>query len=129
MSIHVTALYGALSGLWILILAVDVVRGRRQCAVGIGHGDQPFLARRIRVHGNAVEYIPMALLLLLFVELLEYGHGIVHGLGILLLVSRVLHAIGLRHSAGVTVPRFLGTAGTWLMMAACCGLVLAGIKI
>ena len=39
--------------------------------------------------------------------------NLVHGLGIALVVARILHPLGLRLEAGPTVPRVIGTAVTW----------------
>ena len=68
LSMDISMIYIALSGLLMVGLAVDVVRGRLKYQVGLGDGGHEALGRRIRVHGNAVEYLPIGLLLLLAVE-------------------------------------------------------------
>lgn len=124
-SMHISMIYIALSGLLLVVLALDVVRGRLKYQVGLGDGGHKVLSRRIRVHGNAVENLPIALLLLLAVENAVSSGLLVHVLGSLLILCRLLHAYGLRKSAGTSLPRFFGTAGTWSMMLACVGLILA----
>jgi len=50
----VTALYGALLALLLLVLAGRVSLARSRLGIGMGHGNDPGLARAIRAHGNAV---------------------------------------------------------------------------
>jgi uncharacterized membrane protein YecN with MAPEG domain len=70
----------------------------------------------VRVHANFIEYVPLALLLMLLGELNDLPRVVLHGAGILLLASRVLHAIGLGRSPGRSFGRFYGTAGTWFVV-------------
>ncbi len=70
------------------------------------------MQRAIRVHGNAIESIPLFLVLLGAYEL-NGGHGsMLHFFGAAFLLSRALHAWGLFSSGGVTAGRFSGTVGT-----------------
>ncbi|MGZ8238835.1 MAG: MAPEG family protein, partial [Methylobacter sp.] len=48
-----------------------------------------------RAHSNAVEYIPIALMLLLMLELNGAPKILIHILGATLLTGRILHAMGL----------------------------------
>jgi uncharacterized membrane protein YecN with MAPEG domain len=65
----ITGLYAALMALLVVVLAVRVVMYRRTARVGLGDGNNPDLLKRIRVHANAVEYVPLYLLLMLILEL------------------------------------------------------------
>lgn len=112
----VTSIYAALSALLVLVLAMRVVLGRRSRQVGIGDGGDPRLARAIRVHANALENLPIALLLLALYEAGGAGAGAVHAYGATLLVARLLHAFGLSRSAGTSFGRQFGTALTWLVL-------------
>ena len=51
------------------------------------------LARRIRAHANAAEYVPLALLLLLILELNQTQPMLLHVFGCVLIAGRILHAI------------------------------------
>lgn len=119
-----TALYAALLGLLIVVLALRVVRGRWTRRVGLGDGGDKDMLMRIRAHANAVENVPMALLLLLLLELTQLDGTLVHGFGIVLLVARLLHAFGLSRNAGTSFGRLAGTGLTWLAMLAMCVLLL-----
>lgn len=102
------------------MLAYRVTVYRRRFGVGIGSGsaageqeNKQVLSRAIRAHANAVEYLPIAILLLALAELTGMTALWLHGLGIVLLVSRVLHAWGLSHSSGKSLGRFWGTLLCW----------------
>ena len=80
----------------------------------------------MRVHANAIENLPLALLLLGGMELNGYPQQLVHGFGATLFISRVAHAWGLSHSSGTSKGRFLGTLFTWLLMLAMALFAIAG---
>ncbi len=125
--VPITALYSALCALLILTLSARVVLQRRATRTGLGDGGQDSLARAIRAHGNAIEYIPIALLLMLLLELNGSGGVVLHALGSTLLVARVLHGWGLSHSAGLSFGRWYGTALTWLVLLAAAALNLFAV--
>ncbi len=110
----ITALYGSLCGILVIVLAFQVVKFRRKFKVGIGAGDERALERAIRVHSNAMEYIPIALLLLALFEANKGNIYIAHSVGVFLFLGRVLHAQGLGKSHGTSFGRFWGTAFTWI---------------
>ncbi|MBB5015669.1 MAPEG family protein [Rehaibacterium terrae] len=120
----ITGLYAALAALLVVFLGyrVAVVRLARQIALGAG-GDR-MLEQRMRVHGNAVEYLPLALLQLALLELTGHAGWIVHLCGAALIVSRLLHAWGLSRHYGKSVGRLLGIVGTWGVMMAMAVLLL-----
>jgi uncharacterized membrane protein YecN with MAPEG domain len=123
-AVPVTALYAALCALLVLALAARVIVLRWSTKTGIGDGGDRRLARAIRVHGNATEYVPIALLLLLVAELSGADRALLHGCGGALVAARVAHAIGLERSAGTSVGRFLGTTVTFGVIAV---LAVAGV--
>lgn len=117
MPYSITLLYAGLSGLLLLALSFQVVGLRRKHRIGLGAGDQPALERAIRVHANFCEYVPLALLLLLVLELSAALPALIlHALGVMLILGRVLHAVGLSASAGTSPGRFVGTLLSWLMI-------------
>lgn len=114
---RITGFYAALSALLVLWFAVRVMLQRRTSVIGIGDGGDRELITRIRVHANAVEYLPIALILLLIVELNQTDPLLVHVAGMALVVGRILHAAGLSRSSGVSAGRALGTLLTLLVIA------------
>ena len=111
----ITATYAGLLGLLVLILAFRVVAVRR--ATAIGDGGNALLLSRIRIHGNAAEYVPLALLLMLLLEVNGASARMLHALGIALVVGRLAHAQGLSQSVGVSAGRFVGNVLTWSVIA------------
>jgi uncharacterized membrane protein YecN with MAPEG domain len=115
---YVTALYAGLSGVLLLVLGARVSQLRRRFGVGIGDGGNPALARAIRVHGNAVEWLLPALLLLLVAELNRAAPLLLHAAGAAIVVGRVLHAAGLSGATGYSFGRFAGSGISWLAVLA-----------
>ena len=91
---YVTPFYAALIALLFVVLSIRTLRLRHRFKVAIGPGEDPLLARAMRVHANFAEYVPIALLLMLFVEMAARNQVLVHALGALLIVGRSLHAYG-----------------------------------
>ena len=110
--VPITALYTGLLALLLLVLALRVIRLRWKLRVGIGDGGDKSMSKAIRVHGNATEQVPIALLLLLVAELSHAGPTLLHACGIVLVVARILHAWGLGRSIGASWQRMAGTVGT-----------------
>jgi len=75
----VSALYAVLGVLLLIKLSFDVVRLRMQYRVSYGDGGFSELQTAIRIHGNAVEYLPAGLILLLFMEMNGAETWMVHG--------------------------------------------------
>lgn len=121
----ITALYSGLCALLIIVLAFRVVNFRRLQKVGLGSGGQHYGRVLIRAHANAVEYVPLALLLMLMAELNGLAALWLHLLGGLIVLARLIHAYGLTAGKGGYHPgRFWGTALSWLVI-----LILAAIDI
>lgn len=91
----ITSIYAALAALFIVKLSLSVIKLRRQHRVSVGDGGIEALQLAIRAHANAVEYMPVALLLLLLLELNDAPNMLIHLAGSALLAGRILHALGL----------------------------------
>lgn len=93
----VSSLYIVLGALLIIKLSLDVIKLRTLYRVAYGDGGFYELQTAIRVQGNAVEYIPVALLLLLVMEQNGALVWMVHICGIILIAGRLFHSYGLKH--------------------------------
>ena len=125
----ITLLFASLHALLLLALIAPISRHRHQHKIGLGSGGDPVLARKIRVHANFIEFVPIALLLLALLELGGLQAAWLWSFGAALLLARVLHAVGLSRHAGYSFGRFWGTvltvivvlamaiAGMWLALA------------
>ena len=108
----VTPYYAGVLGLLFAALSLRIIVVRRRKGVGFGTNGDRDLERRIRVHGNFAEYAPMTLLLLWMAEWRGAPTLWIHGLNALLVIGRVVHAIGMARSETVGVGRVVGMAGT-----------------
>ena len=122
----ITLLYAGLCTLLVLFLAIRVALWRYTHKIGLGDGGDKELLKRVRAHGNAVEYLPLSFILLGGMELNGYPNNLIHGFGAALLVSRVAHAWGVSRSAGTSVGRFSGMLVTWLIMLAMAAVAIVG---
>jgi uncharacterized membrane protein YecN with MAPEG domain len=112
----ITALYAGLLAILMLVLAIRVVLVRRSTSIGLGDGGNDLLLTRIRIHGNAAEYVPLALLLMLILEINGGSAARLHWLGIALVVGRVAHPLGLSQTSGTSTGRLVGNVLTWLVI-------------
>lgn len=92
MALPITSFYAGLAGLWLVLLAVSVIRLRTRHGVSLGDGGRDDLAHAIRAHGNAVETVPLGLILLGLAEGLGTPGLLLHLLGLGLLGGRLAHA-------------------------------------
>jgi uncharacterized membrane protein YecN with MAPEG domain len=115
---RITGLYAALLALLMLGLAARVMFLRRNTSIGLGDGGNRTLACAVRAHGNAIEYVPIGLILLLVLELNQTLPLLLHLFGIVLLVGRVAHALGLSSTPGMSAGRAVGAALTLLVLLA-----------
>ncbi len=97
------AVLGALLGGMYIWLSVLVVRQRRLQKVALGLAERGGLGVRavnpldkaVRAHGNFIEYVPLALILLGFAVQKSAPLWVIAGCGVALLLGRVCHAYSL----------------------------------
>ena len=111
--IPVTALYAGLHGLLAVVLANFVLYARLR--MGRVPNWQPDAA--LRVQANFIENVPIALLLLLILEIQGAPASVLHGCGASLFVLRLLHAFGRGTYEGANYPRLIGAQGTFVLIA------------
>ncbi|GMU09056.1 MAPEG family protein [Corallococcus caeni] len=119
--VPVTSLYAALNAFLTLALSANVSRVRTQHKIFRGDGGHAGLGAAIRAHGNNVEQVPLALILLLLAELSGGNSTALHVFGGALLVARLAHAFGLLRGSPIqaagavlTLAVQLGLAG-WVL--------------
>ena len=115
MLIQTTLIYAGLLGLLLVILSFNVMHNWVR-VTGEGQETDREMRRAERVLSSFVEYVPLALLLLVMMELKGAPPPILHALGIILVTARVLHAYGSNDMAGAGLARFLGAQLTFLML-------------
>lgn len=110
----ITSLYAAPLGLMAFGLAAHVIMLRTKTGVSIMDGGNILLAERIRRHGNFTENVPLVLLLMALAELNGAASLWLHGAGGLLILGRLMHAVGLKHDKPAAIGRTAGMSITIL---------------
>jgi len=113
--VPITAFYAGLLALIVIVLGAVIGPMRLRTNISILHGDNMELATAVRRHGNFIESVPFALILMGFLELNGASPGILHGLGIALVLARIAHPIGLKHDNPRHPLRGLGAGVTVLV--------------
>jgi uncharacterized membrane protein YecN with MAPEG domain len=82
------------------------------------------LAQRVRVHQNFLEYVPIALILMGVIEINGGSTTFLHVFGIVLIISRIAHSVGLKHDNMGHPGRIIGAGGTALISLVAAGYAL-----
>jgi hypothetical protein len=108
------------------------VESYTQKSVAIKASDDGLLQRKVRAYGNFAEYVPLALLFILVLELMNCPIWLLWLLGSALTVGRIAHAWGLIKTYGPSLGRAIGFFLTWFVYiigaGACIYYGLAGIS-
>lgn len=95
---------------WVLTIERLTQRQLKKGSVNAGA-----LQRKVRAHGNFVEYVPHGLLLIVALELMQAQTWLVWLLGSTLTIARIAHAYGLIAKYGPSVSRATGFFLTWFV--------------
>jgi uncharacterized membrane protein YecN with MAPEG domain len=125
MSVSIVPFYAALLAGLYLFLSLRVIGMRVKGRIGLGDAGNPKLQRAIRVQGNFSEYVPLALILLAFVEMQQALPLLLHGLSLSLLIGRTIHAYGVSQEQEDYRLRLTGMILTFASIAGA-GLILIG---
>jgi hypothetical protein len=112
----ITALYASIAAVLIVKMSLNVINLRRKHRIMLGDGGNAELQAAIRTQGNATEYIPITLILLLLLELSGAAWWLIHLAGITMLTGRLIHASALK-TANVK-RRVLGMKFTFYLILA-----------
>lgn len=124
MSLSITALYAAILALIVVALGINVTVHRAKLKISLGDGGNPQMLRMIRIHANAVEYLPLALVLMLVYEINGGMPMALHTAGIALVIGRVLQSWGMWSTEVPGFNRGAGQTLTWVTIAALAALNL-----
>ncbi|CAM4292551.1 MAPEG family protein [Pseudoalteromonas ostreae] len=91
----IVSLYAALLALFYIYLTINIVKVRRAERISLGDGGNQQLQCAIRAHGNFIEYVPLAIILLFLVEYQGLASHYCHAFGAALLIGRVFHNLGI----------------------------------
>lgn len=120
-------LYIGLTGLLFVALSVRVSLARRRLQVAFGTGGKAEMERIVRGQGNFAEYAALFLLALAGLSYASEPDWLIHLLGILFLVGRIVFAWAIAQP-GVTgnmAGRAVSMSLTWGLLAVMSGLLIA----
>lgn len=125
----ITSIFVAVFSFALVMLSFPVSLQRLKIGEFGGDSADETLRRRIRAQGNFIEYVPLGLIGLAFIEANAASTWLVVGVGSTLVLGRLLHAVGMLHSSaplrGVGMiftylallvaggRLFIGAAGSW----------------
>ena len=108
----------AFTSIIILALGINVTVHRVKLKVSLGDGGNPQMLRMIRLHGNAIEYLPLAIALMLAYEINGGWHMALHIVGIALIAGRLIQTMAMWSTELPRPGRGIGQSLTWLSIAA-----------
>ena len=133
MSLPVVSILAAVFILVLAALSLSVSM-RRIHLGGIFFGDanDDILRRKIRAHGNFIEYVPTALIVIGLVEIAGASKFQVAALALAFFISRVLHAYGMLYTktasigaVGMVIQHAVFiVSGIWLLYTAVLSLLI-----
>lgn len=97
-------------------LAGRVATLRMRHKIGLGVASNKTLARAMGAHGNAVENIPVAILLIAIAELQSANTILLSVCGGLFIIGRGMNAYGVSRYSGQSFGRYYGTILSWFIM-------------
>jgi len=118
MAFPITGLYAAFLFLIAIGLMVWVIKGRGIAKVGIGDGGNDLLIRRMRTQSNFVENAPLLLIALGLMEANGASSWFLHLFGIVLVLGRIAHPIGMTNKYPKMPFRVGGTVSALVLYAA-----------
>lgn len=131
MAYPITTLSAVILGLWLVVLSVRVIRGRRDNKVSLGDGGNDLLNRRIRAQGNLSEYAPISLVLIFLAESQGGPAWLVALLAAIFVTGRLLHGYALSFTENWGFGRLGGMMMTFsaLFLLATVNAVLLAINL
>lgn len=126
MAVQAAALWSGLSILLLVVLSFRTIFARKRLGVSIGDGGHAELTAASRIFGNAAEYIPPCLALLVLMALLGFQPVWIHAVGGAMFVGRLLHAWGLGQAKQPSFGRMAGMILTHLSLIGGAVAVVAG---
>jgi uncharacterized membrane protein YecN with MAPEG domain len=112
----VTIFYSGIFGLLLLVLSLNIFREWVHIAVGMQNEKNDSWKRSERIQQSFVEFVPMCMLLILLIEMNGAPALVLHGLGLGLVIARVLHAYGVGDGKLANIFRVVGTQMTFLIL-------------
>ena len=114
--LQAAAMWSGLSILLLVVLSFRTIFTRKRLKVSFGDGGNAELTAASRAFGNAAEYIPPCLAILILMALTGFEPVWVHAVGGAMLLGRILHAWGLSQTKQPSFGRMSGMILTQLAL-------------
>lgn len=95
MGIPITLITTGVLGIIFFIHSLRTIKGRALTKTNLGDGGQDLMTRRIRIHGNFAEYIPLLVFMLFLLEIIGTRTDFLVAFAVALVLGRLLHFYGL----------------------------------
>ena len=128
MAAPITSLYAAAIILIAVVLIANVIKARTAGKVWLGEGSDEGVIRAMRSQANLVETAPFALLAMLLLELNGMSGWLLHLYGIVLVLARIAHPIGMSNKYPKMPFRMVGASATTMLLVVA-GLALVGQQL
>jgi len=125
----ITPIYAAILAIIYVALSFNVIRMRIKLKIPFGDGKDKQLKRAMRVHGNFSEYVPLAIILLYFLELHSQNNLLIHSLGSAFLIARLCHIFGVSQIKERIAFRVFGLFITGGVLCICASTILLSDSI
>lgn len=112
----ITPLYAIILALLMLVLGAIVSIKRAKTGISILHGNDMDLAEAIRRHGNLAENAAVFLVLMALAEGNNVSATWLHSAGIIFVVGRLLHPLGINHQVANKPARGIAALGNSIGM-------------
>ena len=100
----------------LVALSWRIMHMRGKLEVMAGDGGEKDLNVAVRIQGNFIEYVPMALLLIIICEMEGYPQASIHGLCWALIVARLAHVHGMIQKGAAGKGRRFGAMLTFIVI-------------
>lgn len=111
----IISFYAAVLAFMYIYLSMNVVKVRKANQISLGTDNNEALIRATRAHGNFIEYVPFALILIFLAEFQGLSSHYCHILGALLVFGRICHSIAIKD--GTFKLRVIGMISTFATLA------------
>jgi len=114
--VPITSLYTAILIAIAVWLMFWIISARRDHKVALGDGGDKEVLLRMRSQSNFIEITPLALIAMLLLELNGMPNWFLHAFGVILVVTRLVHPLGMTNRYKQFPFRVGGTVATVTIM-------------
>jgi uncharacterized protein len=108
MDIPITLVTTGVLAIIFFVHSLRIINARRVTKTNLGDGGHDVMTRRIRIHGNFAEYVPLLLFILFLLEIQGVPSVALLVFAMSIVAGRCLHAYGLFSPATPGIARVIG---------------------